>query len=206
MELVTTNLNLRNPIDSGSASFYILVETSGSNAEHDAEKLNEFLETAMNNGTVTDGVVATDSFKIASMWATRERLAEACLRDGYTYKYDISLPHKVFYDAVNVIKDHLKGTDYKEVIGYGHVGDGNLHLNVTSTQYDPVIADRLEPFIFEWTARFKGSVSAEHGLGFKKRNCGAYTKSAGAIEEMKKIKYLFDPKGILNPYKVFPDP
>ena len=87
---------------------------------------------------------------------------------------------------------------------YGHVGDGNLHLNVTSPSYDPNLTKRLEPFIYEWTSGVKGSVSAEHGLGFKKRDCIRYTKSETAVREMKKIKGIFDPKGILNPYKVFP--
>ena len=91
------------------------------------------------------------------------------------------------------------------LFSYGHVGDGNLHLNVTSPVFDPFVAGQLEPFIYEWTSGVRGSVSAEHGLGFKKRNCIHYTKSAAAVGEMKKIKSIFDPKGILNPYKVFPD-
>ena len=88
---------------------------------------------------------------------------------------------------------------------YGHVGDGNLHLNVTSPGFDPVVARQIEPFVYEWTSGVRGSVSAEHGLGFKKRHCIGYTKSETAIRQMTKLKSLFDPKGIMNPYKVFPD-
>ena len=88
---------------------------------------------------------------------------------------------------------------------YGHVGDGNLHLNVTSPEFDPDLARTLEPFIYEWTSGCQGSVSAEHGLGFKKRNYIGYTKSPESVRQMKIIKNTFDPKGILNPYKVFPD-
>ena len=88
---------------------------------------------------------------------------------------------------------------------YGHVGDGNLHLNVTSPKYDPVVSSSLEPFIYEWVRGVRGSVSAEHGLGFKKRNCIGYTKSPTAVGQMKNIKNIFDPRGILNPYKVYPE-
>jgi len=205
MEVVTTNLGLDNPIQAENSPFYVLIETSGSNAEHDAEKLSNFLETTMSSSLVTDGVLASDSAKIAAMWGLRERIAEALLKDGYCYKYDISLPHDRFYAAVEAIKRQIQGTDYVRVCGYGHVGDGNLHLNITSSSYDASLAARLEPFVYEWTSAAKGSVSAEHGLGFKKRHCIRYTKSEPAVRQMRNLKKLFDPKGILNPYKVLPE-
>ena len=65
--------------------------------------------------------------------------------------------------------------------------------------------DRIEPFIYERTSRVNGSISAEHGLGFKKRNFMSYSKSSSAITLMKQIKQVMDPKGILNPYKVLPE-
>lgn len=67
------------------------------------------------------------------------------------------------------------------------------------------ILNRIEPTIFEWTAKVKGSISAEHGLGFKKRNYIHFSKSDGAVGLMKQMKKLMDPNGILNPYKVLPD-
>lgn len=67
------------------------------------------------------------------------------------------------------------------------------------------LLNKIEPTIFEWTSDLKGSISAEHGLGFKKRNFMHYSKSSGAIELMKKMKAIMDPNGILNPYKVLPD-
>jgi D-2-hydroxyglutarate dehydrogenase len=64
---------------------------------------------------------------------------------------------------------------------------------------------QIEPFIYEWTSRQKGSISAEHGIGFKKRDFMHFSKSEKSIEVMKQLKATFDPKGILNPYKVLPD-
>jgi FAD/FMN-containing dehydrogenase len=76
---------------------------------------------------------------------------------------------------------------------------------MTIPEYDPAVTSKIEPFVYEWVSRHKGSVSAEHGLGFKKRDFISYSKSPESIAIMKKLKHLFDPKGILNPYKVLPD-
>ena len=81
---------------------------------------------------------------------------------------------------------------------------GNLHLNVTSPEYDQKVMDQIEPFIYDWVAKYRGSISAEHGLGFKKRDFIYHSKSSSAVSLMKQIKNLMDPKGIMNPYKLLP--
>lgn len=83
-------------------------------------------------------------------------------------------------------------------------GDGNLHVVVATPKYDPEIESQLEPFLFEYVSEQRGSVSAEHGIGFKKTKYLSYSKNASAIHLMKEIKNLMDPRGILNPYKVLP--
>lgn len=118
------------------------------------------------------------------------------------------------------------------MIGYGHLGDGNLHLNIMSNCES--VACEIEPFVYEFTQQMKGSISAEHGLGFMKgekigaqgvklshdcllstqllatapmlRVCivAGYSKSAEAIQVMADVKALLDPNRILNPYKVLP--
>jgi D-2-hydroxyglutarate dehydrogenase len=91
------------------------------------------------------------------------------------------------------------------VLGYGHLGDGNLHLNISSPDgYDARLERIIEPHVYEWTASVDGSVSAEHGVGAMKPNEVSRSKPAAAIELMRAIKDVFDPKGILNPYKVLP--
>lgn len=85
------------------------------------------------------------------------------------------------------------------------VGDGNLHLNITSPAKDPALLAAIEPFVYEWTASYQGSISAEHGLGLKKRNYIYYSKPSQAVALMGDFKAMLDPKGILNPYKTLPD-
>ena len=83
---------------------------------------------------------------------------------------------------------------------------GNLHFNATTPEYSPEVMNQIEPYIYDWVSRHQGSVSAEHGLGFKKRNFIYHTKSASAVRLMQVMKKSLDPHGILNPYKVLPSP
>ncbi|KAB0363902.1 hypothetical protein FD754_008058 [Muntiacus muntjak] len=137
------------------------------------------------------------------LWALRERITEALSHDGYVYKYDLSLPLDRLYDLVGDLRARL-GPSAKRVVGYGHLGDGNLHLNVTAETFSASLLGTLEPYVYEWTAGQRGSVSAEHGLGFKKKDVLGYSKPPEALQLMRQLKALLDPKGILNPYKTLP--
>ncbi|KAJ0063048.1 hypothetical protein NL108_010662, partial [Boleophthalmus pectinirostris] len=122
MRLLNTHLKLPNPI-SGTAQncpFYIVIETAGSDPNHDSEKLHNFLDEAMNTSVVTDGTVATEESKIKALWSMRERVTEALTHDGFTYKYDISLPVELIYSLVQDMRQHL-GPRARSVVGYGHV-------------------------------------------------------------------------------------
>ncbi|XP_062373393.1 D-2-hydroxyglutarate dehydrogenase, mitochondrial [Sardina pilchardus] len=202
MGLLEKHLKLTNPIT--ECPFYIVIETAGSNAAHDEEKLHNFLEEVMASSLVIDGTVATEDVKIKALWSMRERVTEALTHDGFTYKYDISLPVEKIYQLVTDMREHL-GDRAKNVVGYGHVGDGNLHLNITSPTKDPALLAAIEPYVYEWTSDVRGSVSAEHGLGLKKRNYIYYSKPPEAVALMGNIKAMLDPRGILNPYKTLPD-
>ncbi|NXI47839.1 D2HDH protein, partial [Galbula dea] len=213
MELVERHLKLSSPVT--GSPFYVLIETSGSSSTHDEEKLNNFIEQTMTSGLVTSGTVATDETKIKAstwfiwisliqtLWSLRERITEALTHDGYVYKYDISLPVGKLYDLVTDTRAWL-GQSAKNIVGYGHLGDGNLHLNITAESYSHSLLDAIESFVYEWTARYNGSISAEHGLGFKKKQFIWYSKSCEAVFLMQRFKAMLDPKGILNPYKTLP--
>ena len=112
-----------------------------------------------------------------------------------------------FYKLVPIIRERV-GEDIK-VGGYGHVGDGNIHINVTVTGYEnettaKKVQDLLEPYVLEEVARRKGSISAEHGVGFAKAQYLMLSKSDAMIDAMLAIKNSLDPNGIMSPYKVFP--
>uniref|UniRef100_I3IY65 D-2-hydroxyglutarate dehydrogenase, mitochondrial n=1 Tax=Oreochromis niloticus TaxID=8128 RepID=I3IY65_ORENI len=119
MRLLNTHLKLPNPIS--DCPFYIVIETSGSDPTHDAQKLHNFLEEAMTSSLVSDGTVATEEAKIKALWSLRERVTEALTHDGFTHKYDISLPVERIYQLVTDMRKHL-GNQAKSVVGYGHVG------------------------------------------------------------------------------------
>lgn len=202
---VSLNTNgLRNPLTSKTDGhdFYVLLETSGSNATHDEEKLASFVEKALAEEIIEDGTLSSDPAKVNSMWELRERISEGVLQDGYVFKYDISLPHEFYYKVVEVLRERLTDPKIVRISGYGHLGDGNIHVQISIPTYDARIAAQIEPFIFEYVASLRGSVSAEHGIGFMKTKYLNLSRTSSEINLMRSVKKMMDPKGILNPYKV----
>lgn len=193
---------VRNPLPASMHNFYILIETTGSDESYNREKLEAFLLSSMEGGLISDGVLAQDINQASSFWRIREGVPEALMKAGAVYKYDLSLPVEKMYDLVDDMRIRLG--DLATVVGYGHLGDGNLHLNVSAPEYDDKILEQIEPYVYEWTSKHRGSISAEHGLGLMKANKVYYSKSAETVQTMASIKKLLDPNGILNPYKVLP--
>eukprot|EP01059_Diplonema_ambulator_P008093 TRINITY_DN17607_c0_g1_i1.p1 TRINITY_DN17607_c0_g1~~TRINITY_DN17607_c0_g1_i1.p1 ORF type:complete len:488 (+),score=186.13 TRINITY_DN17607_c0_g1_i1:37-1464(+) len=191
------------PLGDETAPFYLLVETLGSNEEHDMEKLTKFLDLAMEQH-VTTGTIAQDQTQAKLLWAVRENITVSFKDFGKkNVKYDVSLPTQDFYQCVIDTQDRLDSTVGKgnaTVVGFGHIGDGNLHLNIISNTEG--CAGHLEPWLYDWLTQRGGSVSAEHGIGVMKRNALKYSKTPEAIALMKSLKTLLDPKCILNPNKV----
>ena len=191
--------------------FYVLIETSGSNKSHDDAKLEQFLEGTMESGLVVDGTIAQDETELLNLWKWRELIPEACAAPGGVYKYDVSLPLKDLYSLVEATDKRLQeaGMTSSEdpasivvgTVGYGHIGDGNLHLNIAVRDYSKEVEKVLEPFVYEYVASKKGSISAEHGLGFQKKDYISYSKTQPEIDFIKNIKKQYDPNGIMNPYK-----
>ena len=199
----------KNPLED-EHPFYCLVETSGSNSEHDNEKLEKFLEHVMGEEIVSDGVLAQDETQVKSLWAWREGITEALGHFGGTYKYDLSIPLPELYSLVEETRERLSakgliGDDDSHlamgVVGYGHMGDSNLHLNIPVRKYTKEVEKALEPWVYEWIEKRNGSISAEHGLGFAKKDYIGYSRSETMIQLMAQIKKLYDPNGIMNPYK-----
>ncbi|KAF5555047.1 d-lactate dehydrogenase (cytochrome) [Fusarium mexicanum] len=193
----------------GEYPFYCLIETSGSNGEHDYAKLETFLEDVMTREVIADGVVAQDETQLRNLWGWREGITECLGHWGGTYKYDISIPLDEMYTIVEDTKARLidlgllgDTPDHPvvDVLGYGHMGDSNLHLNIPVRRYDSAVEKALEPWVYEWIQKRSGSISAEHGLGIAKKKFIGYSRDDTTIGLMKQIKNLFDPNGIMNPY------
>lgn len=201
--VIKTDSSHTNPFDS-NYNYYVLIETHGSNTQHDNEKLQTFLSNCFESQLIVDGTIAESVDQTSNLWKFRENITESLSKHGFVYKYDISLPVKIMYSAVDLMKERLNKYDV-QVYGYGHLGDGNLHLNIVSKKFDQNILDDIEPYLFEWVHSKRGSISAEHGLGQTKNKYLHLAKSDSVIQWMKQLKSLFDPNHILNPYKYLPN-
>lgn len=216
VKLATEHLmHVSNPLNDDSneetldlGSGMVLIECAGSNSEHNRAKLESFLENAFDDDIISNGVIAESETQSNALWELRESLPEAVLKagPGGTLKYDVSLPLDSFYDVVQLSRERVKDIEDIRISGWGHIGDGNLHLNVSISDSSQAahVKDRLEPWIYQLVSNYRGSVSAEHGLGQMKLSAITYSKSATAIDVMKSVKNLLDPNGICNPYKVIP--
>jgi hypothetical protein len=161
----------------------------------------------METEVVSDGVLAQDQTQIQELWSWREGITECLGHDGGVYKYDLSIPIRELYDLVNETRDRLTeagllGSDDShpvvDVVGYGHMGDANLHLNIPVRKFDKAVEKKLEPFVYEWVQKRNGSISAEHGLGVTKKPYIGYSKSETMIKLMKQIKDLYDPVSTIS--------
>ena len=191
------------------APWYVLIELSGSG---DEIGLNEGLETtlaaAYDAGDVLDATLASSQSQAAQFWHIRQLLSEVQGLEGGSIKHDISVPVAdvpAFIDLASAAA--VKVVPGARVVAFGHVGDGNIHFNLSQ----PVGADKAE-FLAEWgavneavfsvVADFAGSISAEHGIGQLKRDLLAQTADPVGLALMKSLKATLDPNGILNPGKV----
>jgi len=186
--------------------WYVLVEFDA--ASSDAELAFDVVERGMTAGWISDAVVSQSEQQRRALWRLREEISET-LSQWTPYKNDISTT----VDRVPALQETLecivtrRYPDF-EVIWYGHVGDGNLHLNVLKPDNLP-IADfqsrchEVSEEIFAAVADLGGSISAEHGVGLLKKPFLHHSRSASELALMKGIKALLDPGGILNPGKVF---
>ncbi|GAA5976855.1 hypothetical protein JCM11641_000891 [Rhodosporidiobolus odoratus] len=213
LEMVLEHTGAKTPFESepeNGRAFYVLIETSGSNKDHDDEKLGALLEHLLESETIADGVLAQDETQLQSLWSLRESLPEAAGKLGRVYKYDLSMPVKDMYSLVEEARElfKAKGLDkdgsIKTTVGYGHIGDGNLHINIVASDWSDKVEKTIEPWIYEATSKRNGSISAEHGLGQHKAPYITYSKSDASIALMQRLRRSFDPRGILSPSKYLP--
>lgn len=206
---VSDPLNAGEGVDVKQGGGLVLVEVSGSNDGHNRDKVEAFIEKAFEEDIISDGVIAENETQSNGLWELRESLPEALMKSGTggTLKYDVSLPLSAFSGAITEARERISDIQDVHVVGWGHVGDGNLHLNVAwdSSADGGKVKERLEPWVYEYVKKHRGSVSAEHGIGVMKRDYLGYSKSDVAMEVMRGVKGVVDERGICNPYKVLRD-
>ena len=199
---VQAHRNLPAPLTE-SVAYYALLEFDQSSLTLAEEAFSR----CMDAGWLVDGVVSQSEAQAKSLWQLRDGISESLA--AYTpYKNDLSV-------RVSEVPGFLADVDRYvsesypefEVCWYGHIGDGNLHLNILRPEDMSVEkffehGHRMSPKIFEIVAARRGSISAEHGVGLLKRDFLSYTRSDDEIELMHGLKALFDPHQILNPNKL----
>jgi FAD/FMN-containing dehydrogenase len=197
-----------NPLDQGAA-WYVLAElTSPNPRQRLGELLSDTLQEAASAGMLVDASMATSIAQSQAMWKLRESVPEAQRHHGASLKHDISVPVSRIPELIERGAELVRRLAPEgDVVSYGHVGDGNLHFNVSQK---PVAsgaaflarAKPLESAMYDLVESLGGSISAEHGIGRLKAAELAERTDPAELSVMHAVKHALDPKGILNPGKV----
>ncbi|WP_352336765.1 FAD-binding oxidoreductase [Psychrobacter sp. 16-MNA-CIBAN-0192] len=187
--------------------FYTLLEFEAP-YEPIMDKAMAIFEECMEQGWVVDGVMSQSIAQAQELWKLREHISET-ISVFTPYKNDVSVLITHVPDFINDI-DTIVSNNYPdfEVCWFGHIGDGNLHLNILKPEAmskDDFFAacQLVNKFVFETVQKYGGSVSAEHGVGMTKKPYLHYSRSETEIEYLKEIKQVFDPNNIMNRGKIF---
>ncbi len=205
---ITVKHGLARPPLAGGHAWYVMMEASSQVPEGLDEALTSALEEAFERGVVEDAALATSLEQRHDFWTLRESIPEAQIREGGSIKHDVSV---AVGDVPTLIAEATRAVEAFEpgarVCAFGHLGDGNIHFNVSQ----PVGADKAA-YLGRWNAmnevvhavvaRLGGSFSAEHGVGRLKRELLVRTKDPATLAVMRTIKAALDPNGIMNPGKV----
>jgi FAD/FMN-containing dehydrogenase len=208
LEEVVVRRGLRNPFV-GSYPTYILVEVELNEPGASDEVARVFGE-AFESGLIQDVVVSESTAQSKELMDLRDLVSETLSTHYTIHKNDISVPVTAIPTFVKDLHALIEAAypEFKVVI-FGHVGDGNLHVNVlkpTSMEDRDFwsLCHQADHTVFATVKRYKGSISAEHGVGLLKRDFIHYTRSNAEIQLMHGIKRVFDPHDIMNPGKIFP--
>jgi FAD/FMN-containing dehydrogenase len=186
--------------------FYVVTEFASDEAS-EAEALAAF-EACMERGLVADGVISQSDAQATQLWHLREGITESLAR-YVPYKNDISVRISAMH-AFLAETQELLASEYPhfEVVWFGHIGDGNLHINILKPDgmtQDAFVTDceRVTKLLAQVLQAHGGSISAEHGIGLVKKAYLSSTRSEAEIAAMRGIKAVLDPNGIMNPGKLF---
>jgi len=194
----------------GAPAYCVLLENSDSESEaHARAQFERLLETAFEQGLVTDAVVAESLAQAHALWHIRESIPLAQAEEGLNIKHDISIPvsHIPAFCAETdaLLQREIPGV---RLVNFGHLGDGNLHYNVQAPEGGDArkfLNDqetRVNALVFDAVARYHGSISAEHGVGSLKADHLPHYKDPVALGLMRAVKQALDPHNLLNPGRV----
>ncbi|UCG41005.1 MAG: FAD-binding oxidoreductase, partial [Acidimicrobiia bacterium] len=186
------------PLPDGSP-LYALIESRGHEPVHDEHRFQAALSAAADHGLLTDAVAAMSGTDRDRLWAIRDDIPALVRAMGTRLAYDVSLPVTAIPAYLEAVGRQLGAPLADQLVVFGHLGDGNLHLTLP---FDPVTKAIADQAVYDALVPFAGSVSAEHGIGLEKRAWLGHTRSEGEIQAMRRIKRALDPNGIMNPGKL----
>ena len=190
--------------------YCVLLENSDSESEaHARAQLEGLLETAFEQGTVSDAVVAESIAQANGLWHIRESIPLAQAEEGLNIKHDISIPVSRIpafcAETDTLLQREIPGV---RLVNFGHLGDGNLHYNVQAPEGGDAAAflrdqeAQVNTLVFQQVLKFEGSISAEHGVGSLKADTLPHYKDPVALAMMRPIKQALDPNNLMNPGRV----
>ncbi len=207
LQLVLEKQGGASPLDERFA-YYGLLEFDA-RYEQDINRALSVFESCMEKGLVQDAVMAQNDSQALSIWSLRENMSET-LSHFTPYKNDLSVQIVDIPGFIDDV-DALVQKNYPKfvVVWFGHIGDGNLHLNILKPAEMEKAefkshCEKVNRQIFALVAQYGGSISAEHGVGLQKKDFLHYSRSDAEIGMMRGIKTVFDPAGIMNPGKLLP--
>lgn len=192
------------PIDA-SAPHYVLLEVEA----QEAGALEGWLARVIEDDLVLDGVLASSAAQARAIWDLREGISESLAATGMPHKNDVGLPIASLESFTGELERTIEAQwPGFEVCVFGHIGDGNLHVNVMkpdAMSKDDFLAHARasDAAMFELVRKHRGSVSAEHGIGLLKKSALPYSRTPEEIAMLRAIKKALDPDGLLNPGKIF---
>ena len=192
------------------APWCVLLENSDSESEdHARTQFESLLEAALEQGLVSDAVVAENITQAHNLWHIRESISLAQAEEGLNIKHDISIPVSRIPEFVRqadaALAAAIPGVRF---VNFGHLGDGNLHYNIQApAEGDAKVflseqEENVNTIVYDTVQAFDGSISAEHGVGELKRHKLVKHKSPVALGMMRAIKGALDPQGLMNPGRV----
>ena len=196
MQLVARHFGLSCPV--GESEWYVLIE-AGASLSGLREAFESALAHGLEQGCVTDGVIAESGRQAEQMWLLRERITEAEALAGKSVKHDVSVPIPAIPDFLQAAEQALAAQGVR-INCFGHLGDGNLHYNILIADHDPA---HINQIVHDVVTDMGGSISAEHGIGQYRVEELALRKSAQEMALSRRLKSALDPQDLMNPGKVF---
>jgi FAD/FMN-containing dehydrogenase len=180
---------------------YVLIETESTNTAADRERMENALADVFESGTLIDATLAQSEREAESLWKIRDGIGDITPMLQPMLSFDVSMPIGSMPSFLAEVDAEFRSQlgDVTKLV-FGHIGDSNLHLAVTTGRTDDL--DQLCDIVYTATGRVNGSVSAEHGVGVLRREYLHHSRSDAELALMRRLKAALDPQGLLNPNRV----